>query len=110
MEAWQEATKKEARLDKPKHRVRTMLGRHRSLPGIAKAGHAAQADRGKAERAAINTPVQGSAADVVMAAMQRVHHDPRLQELDWHILLQVHDEVLLNATSHSFCCTSCRLV
>ena len=46
-------------------------------------------ERGSVERQAINTPIQGGAADVVMLAMIRLHHDKRLAEMGWRLLLQV---------------------
>ena len=89
--AWQERVREQARADAGLHRVHTMLGRHRALPGYA-AGKSKR-EVARASRAAINTPVQGSAADVVAAAMVRIHEDPKLRELGWRMLLQVHDEV-----------------
>lgn len=41
-------------------------------------------------RAAINTPIQGSAADIATAAMLAIAGNARLKELDWKLLLQVH--------------------
>jgi DNA polymerase-1 len=46
-------------------------------------------------RAAINTPIQGGAADVVIAAMVKIYKDPILKDLNYKMLLQVHDEVIL---------------
>ena len=40
-------------------------------------------ERGSVERQAINTPIQGGAADVVMLAMIRLHHDKRLAEMSY---------------------------
>jgi DNA polymerase-1 len=85
--AWQQRTKDGARRS---GRVFTMLGRHRDLPGINSrrlAGHA--------ERAAINTPIQGSAADIVMCAMLRLARDERLAAAGYAQVLQIHDEVVL---------------
>jgi DNA polymerase-1 len=47
-----------------------------------------------AERACINSPIQGGAADVVMMAMLKLHADPRFRELGWSMQLQVHDELI----------------
>ena len=88
---WQEQVRAQAQRDAPLHRVHTMLGRHRSLPGYAPGKKSREA--GRAARAAINTPIQGSAADVVAAAMVRIGDDPELKRLGWRMLLQVHDEV-----------------
>eukprot|EP00955_Chlamydomonas_euryale_P057668 356868-Chlamydomonas_euryale.AAC.5 len=51
--------------------------------------------QGHAERAAINTPIQGSAADVAAAAMVAIAKCPELRRLGWKLLMQVHDEVIL---------------
>ena len=50
---------------------------------------------GHASRAAINTPIQGGAADVVMCAMIKINRSEKLKKLGWIMLLQVHDEVIL---------------
>jgi len=42
---------------------------------------------GHAMRVAINTPIQGGAADVVVAAMVKIHRDPKLRELGYKLLL-----------------------
>ncbi len=46
-------------------------------------------------RASINTPIQGGAADLVIAAMVKIHHSEELKKLGWKCLLQIHDEVIL---------------
>ena len=48
--------------------------------------------RSGALRAAINTPVQGTAADLVSFAMVRLHESPALAELGFRLVLQIHDE------------------
>lgn len=78
--------------------VQTILGRRRQLPD-AVLGKSAAA--GHALRAAINTPIQGSAADVATAAMLRISRHERLRELGWRLLLQVHDEVILEGPHES---------
>ena len=67
-------------------------GRRRKLPHI---GSRDRRLRAAAERAAINTPVQGSAADIVMLAMLALSEDQLLADLGWQLLLQIHDEVIL---------------
>ncbi len=72
--------------------VRTILGRWRPLPDIeAMDGGRKQA----AERMAINTPVQGSAADLMKIAMLSVHREICEQQMPAFLLLQVHDELVL---------------
>lgn len=46
-------------------------------------------------RAAINTPIQGGAADIVMAAMVKIHKDDQLRDMGFKLQLQIHDEVVL---------------
>ncbi|PRQ31693.1 putative DNA-directed DNA polymerase [Rosa chinensis] len=92
---WQEERKKEA---KEFRCVRTLLGRARWFPSLTRAS---RAQRGHIERAAINTPVQGSAADVAMCAMLEISNNARLKDLGWRLLLQVHDEVILEGPSES---------
>ncbi|TVU23027.1 hypothetical protein EJB05_32756, partial [Eragrostis curvula] len=90
---WQECQKKLAR---EKREVYTLLGRSCHFPRLT---HPSQ--RGHNERAAINAPVQGSATDVVMCAMLEIESNARLKELGWTLLLQVHDEVILEGPSES---------
>ena len=74
--------------------VLTMTGRRRPLPEL----HSDNTQiRSQARRQAINTVVQGSAADIIKLAMLSVHHDETLRDLGARQLLQVHDELLLEA-------------
>ena len=66
--------------------VSTILGRQRQLPDAKTGTKAAQ---GHALRAAINTPIQGSAADIATAAMLRIDADEALRDMGWRLLLQV---------------------
>ncbi|OVA11500.1 DNA-directed DNA polymerase [Macleaya cordata] len=93
--SWQEERKKEAYKNRCVH---TLLGRARCFPSMASASNA---QKGHIERAAINTPVQGSAADVAMCAMLEISRNSRLKELGWRLLLQVHDEVILEGPTES---------
>lgn len=77
--------------------VRTMMGRYRRLPDAAATGPSA----GHAMRAAINTPIQGSAADIVMMAMLKLWRSEKLKSLGWKLLLQIHDEVILEGPKDS---------
>ncbi|TXG48457.1 hypothetical protein EZV62_027751 [Acer yangbiense] len=92
---WQEARKREAR---ELSEVHTLLGRARRFPSFSPV---TRIHRDRIERAAIYTPVQGSAADVAMCAMLEISKNVRLKELGWILLLQVHDEVILEGPSES---------
>jgi len=70
--------------------VTTLLGRRRPMPQLKSAEPRARA---AAERQAINHPIQGLAADIVKMAMVRLA--PRLEPFDARLLLQVHDELVL---------------
>ena len=73
--------------------VKTMFGRRRYLPDINSKNPSA---RSAAERTAVNTPIQGSAADLVKRAMLLV--DAALRgKYQARMLLQVHDELVLEA-------------
>ena len=71
--------------------VMTMLGRKRPLPDINSPN---QGLRGFAERTAINTPVQGTAADMIKLAMINVSNAFRISNLESRMILQVHDELV----------------
>jgi DNA polymerase-1 len=74
--------------------VTTMYGRRRYLPELnAPMGGA----RAQAERIAINTPIQGTAADLIKLAMIRLDRVLRGRKLEARMILQVHDELLLEA-------------
>jgi DNA polymerase-1 len=72
--------------------VRTAFGRIRPIPDINNKNHNLRA---RAEREAINAPIQGTAADLVKMAMIRVHDRLRREKLGARMILQVHDELLL---------------
>ncbi len=74
--------------------VRTLFGRLRPMPEISARN---QALRQAAERTAVNTPIQGTAADVVKIAMLRVQDALARERLDARMLLQVHDELVVEA-------------
>ncbi|KAK9806725.1 hypothetical protein WJX72_000669 [[Myrmecia] bisecta] len=75
--------------------VTTLLGRRRQLPDAMQTGRGKGAARSHALRAAINTPIQGSAADVAAAAMVSIAMNEQLRKMGWVMLLQVHDEVIM---------------
>lgn len=72
--------------------TRTLMGRYRQLPE-AVGGNKRLI--GHAERASINTPIQGGAADVAMMAMNKINKNEKLKRLGWILLMQIHDEVIL---------------
>ena len=72
--------------------VTTMFGRRRPLPEL----HSKNFNvRSSAERMALNTPIQGAAADIIKIAMLRVAQALRQQQLQARLVLQVHDELIV---------------
>ena len=88
---WLDRTVADARRDGG---VRTILGRRRDLPDLAAAS---QPRRARAEREAVNTVVQGSAADLVKTAMLAVDARMKKETPRARMLLQIHDELLFEA-------------
>jgi len=78
---------------KDKGYVETLMGRKRWLRDINSSNFTV---RGFAERNAINSPIQGSAADMVKLAMIKVHHAIINQKLKSKMILQVHDELIFD--------------
>ena len=75
--------------------VETLWGRRLYLPDI----NASQIPRQKAaERAAINAPLQGSAADIIKLAMIRIQHWLIKEKIDARMIMQVHDELVFEAS------------
>jgi DNA polymerase-1 len=73
--------------------VRTLFGRVRPIPDIQSRNPNL---RGFAERTAVNTPLQGTAADMIKVAMIRIDKKLRAQKLQTKMTLQVHDELLFD--------------
>ncbi len=74
--------------------VRTLFGRIRPIPDI----HSKEYNtRQFAERTAVNSPIQGTAADIIKLAMVRLHKSLQTERLSAKMLLQVHDELVLEA-------------
>jgi DNA polymerase-1 len=90
IQAFMESTVAEAREN---GHVSTLSGRIRPLPDIHSVN---QNIRGNAERAAINTPIQGTAADMIKLAMIRIDELLRSQNRRTRMLLQVHDELVFD--------------
>ena len=90
--AWLDATKRAAA---EQGYVETALGRRRYFPEMAPQSAATDQARRRAEREAINHPVQGSAADIMKIAMINVHRALNQGHYQARLLLQVHDELVL---------------
>lgn len=69
----------------------TLFGRKRPIPELHSRN---RAQREFAERTAVNTPIQGTAADLIKKAMVRAARDLREKEIDAQLILQVHDELV----------------
>ncbi len=78
--------------------VTTLFGRRRYIPELAGTNKMQQKF---GERVAMNSPIQGTAADVIKLAMVRVHRRLRESGIDARLILQVHDELLIE--SHRDC-------
>ncbi|SHH94158.1 DNA polymerase I [Clostridium grantii] len=77
--------------------VTTILNRRRLIPEIQASSKIVKAF---GERLAMNTPIQGSAADIIKLAMIKVYHRLSTEKLESTLLLQVHDELILNVKRH----------
>lgn len=87
---WLDKTLEEAR---EKNEVRTLLGRHRPTPDVNSSDGRV---RSAAENVAVNTPVQGSAADLIKVAMLKVDARIKAEGLRARMILQVHDELVFD--------------
>jgi len=74
--------------------VTTLMGRKRPLPGILVSN---RKRREFAERTAINSPIQGGAADLIKLSMINLHRRLKKENSHAYIILQIHDELLLEA-------------
>ena len=74
--------------------VSTLFGRRRALPELASNNHNI---RSSGERMARNTPIQGTAADVIKLAMVRVWRRLRAEKMESRLILTVHDELIVEA-------------
>lgn len=70
----------------------TLFDRRRYLPELTSTN---RATRENAERAALNAPIQGTAADIIKIAMLRIHHELKKTNAKSRVLLQVHDELVV---------------
>ena len=90
VQAWVEGIHQQARAT---HGVQTLFGRRRFFPDILSSNPNARAN---AERMAQNTPIQGTAADIIKLAMIRIHQALRGRGLETRMVLQVHDELVFD--------------
>lgn len=74
--------------------VKTLFGRRRPLPELAATN---RITRSFGERVAMNTPIQGTAADIIKLAMVRVFARLKREQLRARLILQVHDELIVEA-------------
>lgn len=72
--------------------VKTIMNRRRYIPEIASRN---AVNRNFGERMAMNTPIQGSAADLIKMAMVKVHDELKKRNLKSRLILQVHDELIV---------------
>jgi DNA polymerase-1 len=75
--------------------VETLLGRRRYFPELLAGSKAVHNVRQAAERMAINAPIQGTAADIIKIAMIRLHDTLQERDSQSRMILQVHDELVL---------------
>ena len=76
----------------------TLLGRRRPIPELAAQNKNLQAF---GERVAMNSPIQGTAADIIKLAMINVHHALKEAGIDAKLILQVHDELIVETSKDS---------
>ncbi|WP_028520810.1 DNA polymerase I [Ruminococcus flavefaciens] len=74
--------------------VTTMFGRKRRIPELSSSNKMLQA---AGKRIAMNTPVQGTAADLIKIAMINVYNRLKAEKLDARLILQVHDELIIES-------------
>lgn len=73
----------------------TMFNRRRYIPEIKSSNFI---DKNRGKRAAMNAPIQGSAADIIKIAMVNVYNRLKEEELESKLILQVHDELIVEAS------------
>ncbi|NLL91993.1 MAG: DNA polymerase I [Ruminococcaceae bacterium] len=75
--------------------VKTLFNRRRKLPELASSNRITKAF---GKRLAMNTPIQGTAADIIKIAMIRVHERLKSEKLNARLILQVHDELIIECS------------
>ncbi len=76
--------------------VTTLMGRRRNIPELNASNHMTRAF---GERVAMNAPIQGSAADIIKVAMVQVYRRLKAENLKSRLILQVHDELIVEAVN-----------
>ncbi len=74
----------------------TIFGRRRPFPDLASPNRVL---RENAERAALNAPIQGSAADIMKIALFHIHDDFAAEQLSSRVLMQIHDELVIEVAA-----------
>jgi DNA polymerase-1 len=74
--------------------VSTLFNRRREIPELGSRNHNI---RSSGERIALNTPIQGTAADIIKLAMIRVYGELKERNLKSRLILQIHDELIIDA-------------
>jgi len=74
----------------------TIFGRRRPFPDLASPNRVL---RENAERAALNAPIQGSAADIMKIALFHIHDDFAAEQLESRVLMQIHDELVIEVAT-----------
>lgn len=74
--------------------VTTVCGRKRRLPDMQLPDHDDYRYQ-EAHRQSLNSVIQGSSADIMKSAMIAIHRDPKYKELDCHMIITVHDELIM---------------
>ena len=77
--------------------VETKFGRRRYVPNIVSQNYII---REQAKRIAMNAPIQGTAADITKTAMVKIEERIKKEKLDAKILLQVHDEIIVECNNN----------
>jgi len=82
---------------KKEHQVKTLFGRIRQIPEFSSRKYM---DRQLANRLAMNTPIQGTAADIIKMAMNNVYRELKDRKMKSRLILQIHDELIIEAAKH----------
>ena len=80
--------------------VESLMGRRRYFPELAGDRRIPIGMKNQAEREAINMPIQATAADIIKRAMVNLFHELRERKLESRLILQVHDELVLECPTH----------